>query len=213
VKVTNPGDAPASNVFITEVIPTGFKYIGADSGGQHDFAARTVKWFIGELAAGASKEVKVELEATTSGEFSHKVIATASRGIRTEKELATKVEGLSALLMEVVDTEDPIEVKSDTAYEIRITNTGSKDETEVKLVCTIPAQFKVKSVIGPVKYTVVGKEIVVENIGKLAPRADATFKVVVTAVAKGDARFKATLTSTGLTEPVTKQESTRVYED
>ncbi|MCX7666860.1 MAG: hypothetical protein N2112_15105 [Gemmataceae bacterium] len=213
VKVTNPGDAPASNVFITEIIPTGFKFVAADNGGQHDFAARTVKWFLGELAAGASKEVKVELEAMTSGEFHHKVIATASRGIRTEKEMSTKVEGLSALLMEVVDTEDPIEVKADTAYEIRITNTGSKDETDVKLVCSVPAQFKVKAVSGPVKYSVVGNEIVFEPISKLAPRADATFKVVVTAVAKGDARFKATLTSAGLTEPVIKQESTRVYED
>lgn len=213
VKVTNPGDAPASNVFITEIIPTGFKFVAADNGGQHDFAARTVKWFLGELAAGASKEVKVELEAMTSGEFHHKVIATASRGIRTEKEMSTKVEGLSALLMEVVDTEDPIEVKADTAYEIRITNTGSKDETDVKLVCTVPAQFKVKAVSGPVKYSVVGNEVVFEPISKLAPRADATFKVVVTAVAKGDARFKATLTSAGLTEPVIKQESTRAYED
>lgn len=212
-KVTNPGDAPAVNVVVTEMIPAGFKFISADSGGQHDFATRTIKWFVGEIPAGQSKEVKAELVAVAIGDFNHKTVASASRGIKTEKELATKVEGLSAMLMEVVDTEDPVEVKGETAYEIRITNTGSKFENDVKLVCTIPPQMKFKDAQGPVKFEVIGNEVVFQTIPKLAPRADATFKVIVTAAAKGDARFKATLISGGLTEPVTKQESTRVYED
>lgn len=212
-KVTNPGDAPAGNVVLTEIIPAGFKYISADAGGQHDFATRTVKWFIGDIPAGQSKEVKTELMAVGTGDFTHKATASASRGIKTEKEIPTKVEGLSALLMELVDVDDPVEVKADTAYEIRITNTGSKFENDVKLVCTIPPQMKFKAAQGPVKYEIIGNEVVFQTLPKLAPRADASFKVIVTASSKGDARFKATLTSGGLTEPVTKQESTRVYED
>ncbi|WP_020472492.1 CARDB domain-containing protein [Zavarzinella formosa] len=212
-KVTNPGDAPAVNVVVTEMIPAGFKFISADNGGQHDFATRTVKWFVGEIPAGQTKEVKTDLMAVGTGDFNHKVMASAARGIKTEKDITTKVEGLSAMLMEVLDTEDPVEVKADTAYEIRITNTGSKFENDVKLVCTIPPQMKFKDAQGPVKYEIIGNEVVFQTLPKLAPRADASFKVIVTAVAKGDARFKATLTSGGLTEPVTKQESTRVYED
>jgi len=45
-KVINPGDAAASNVFITEVIPSGFKFVQADNGGQLDDAASSVKWFV-----------------------------------------------------------------------------------------------------------------------------------------------------------------------
>jgi uncharacterized repeat protein (TIGR01451 family) len=212
-KVTNPGDAPATNVFITEVIPTGFKFVAADNGGQHDFATRTVKWFVGELAAGQAKEVSVELLATTTGDFTHKVVANGSRGIKAEKEHPTKIEGVSALLMELIDTEDPIEVKTETTYEIRITNTGSKLENDVKLVCTIPAQMKFKAAKGPVKYEVIGNEVVFTTIPKLGPREDATFKITVEGVVKGDARFKASLTSGGLTQPVIKEESTRVYSE
>jgi Domain of unknown function DUF11 len=212
-KVTNPGDAPATNVFVTEMIPAGFKFVSADNGGQHDFASRTVKWFVGEVGPGQTREVKAEMIAVNTGDFSHKVIASASRGIKSEKDLPTKIEGLSALLMEVVDVDDPVEVNSETAYEIRITNTGSRFENDVKLVCTIPPQMKFKSCQGPVKYEIVGNEVVFQTLPKLAPKADATFKVIVTAAAKGDARFKATLTSGSLTEPVIKQESTRVYED
>ncbi|MEZ6140179.1 MAG: DUF11 domain-containing protein [Zavarzinella sp.] len=212
-KVTNPGNAPASNVVITELIPAGFSYVASDNGGQHDYASRTIKWFIGEIPAGQSKEVRAELLPTSIGEHSHRIIATADRGIRSNQDVTTKVEGLSALLMELVDVDDPIEINNDTAYEIRITNTGTKYENDVKLICTIPPQFRFKAAQGPVKYEIVGNEIVFENLPKLAVKADVTYKVVVTAVTKGDARFKATMTAGGLTQPVIKEESTKVYGD
>ncbi len=213
VKVTNPGDAPASNVFITEMVPNGFKFHQAEGGGQHDEATRSVKWFIGELPPGQSREVKIDLVATSQGEFVHKVVAHASRGMKAEQDVKTVVEGISAISMEVIDTEDPVEVGTDTSYEIRIANTGTKAETDVKLVCNLPAQVKMKSVAGPVRYDVVGNEIIFHPLPRLAPRADAVFKVTVTAVAKGDARFKASLTTASIVEPVTKVEVTKVYAD
>jgi uncharacterized repeat protein (TIGR01451 family) len=213
VKVTNPGDLPATNVFLTEIVPPGFKFVAADAGGQFDGAAGSVKWFIGEIGPGESKEVKVDLLAITAGEFTHKATASASRGMKADHELRTTVEGLSAIMMEVVDIEDPVEVGGDTAYEIRVTNTGSKAETNVKLICTLPAQMKLKSVKGPAKYEVVGKDVVFQPLERLAPRADVVYMVTVTAVQKGDARFKAALTTASLVEPVVKVEPTKVYGD
>lgn len=210
-KVTNPGDAPAANVFITQLVPSGFKFVQADANGQHDESSRSVKWFVGELGAGESREVKVELLATSQGEFTHKVVAHSARGMKAEQELKTVVEGISAISMEVVDTDDPVEVGADTSYEIRIANTGTKAESDVKLVCAIPPQMKLKSVTGPARYEMVGNDVVFQSLPRLAPRADAVFKVTVTAVAKGDARFKTSLTTASLVEPVTKVEVTKVY--
>jgi uncharacterized membrane protein len=213
VKVTNPGDAPATDVAVTEHVPAGFKFVAADAGGKYDPSTRTVHWSVGELAAGKACELKWELMATGTGTQTHKVVAGGTGGLKAEKALATTVEGLSALAMEVTDTDDPVEVGADTSYEIRVTNTGSKDETDVKLVCAIPPQMKFKSAAGPVKYDVVAGEVVFHALPKLEAKADVTFKVTVTAAVKGDARFKATLTAGGLSEPVTKQESTRLYAD
>jgi hypothetical protein len=213
VRVTNPSDAPASNVFVAHVIPTGFKFVQADNGGQLDDASRSIKWFIGELGAGQVKEVKCELLASVPGEFSHKAMAYASRGMKAEQELKTAVEGLAAILMEVVDTEDPVEVGGDTAYEIKITNTGTKAESDVNLICTIPPQLKLKSIQAPVKYEMVGNDIVFQTLPRLSPRADVVFKINVTAVVKGDARFKASLTTGSLIEPVIKVEPTKVYSE
>jgi uncharacterized repeat protein (TIGR01451 family) len=213
LRVTNPGDAPTANVFVAHAIPTGFKFVQADNGGQLDDATRSVKWFIGDLGAGQVKEMKCELMASVSGEFTHKAIAYASRGMKAEQELNTAVEGLAAILMEVVDTEDPVEVGGDTAYEIKITNTGTKAESAVNLICTIPPQMKLKSIQAPVKYEMVGNDIVFQTLPRLSPRADVVFKINVTAVMKGDARFKASLTTGSLIEPVIKVEPTKVYSE
>ena len=142
LKVTNPGSAPAGNVSVIHQLPQGFKFFTASSGGRHDANTGTVSWFVGDLTPGESREVSVDVVAVNIGEHRSKAVATAARGLRTESETVTRVEGLSALLMELVDTEDPIEVGAETSYEIRVTNTGSKTETNLELVCTIPDKME-----------------------------------------------------------------------
>jgi uncharacterized repeat protein (TIGR01451 family) len=213
IKVTNPGDAPATNVSISDQIPPGFKFVQASDGGRHDFSTRTVSWFLGEVGPGQVREVKLEVVAINPGEHHHRVSAQAARGLKVENDILTRVEGLSALLLEVVDTEDPIEVGAETSYEIRITNTGSKTETDIKLVCLIPEKMQFKGAQGPSRFHEQGKEVIFEVLPKLAPRADAIYRVNVKALAPGDVRFKTQITSTNLIEPVIEMESTRIYED
>jgi uncharacterized repeat protein (TIGR01451 family) len=213
ITVTNPGDASATNVSVHDVVPAGFKFVAASDGGRHDFSTRTVTWFLGELGPAQTKEVNLECEAVNPGEWHHKATAQAARGLRDEKECMTRVEGLSAILLEVVDTEDPIEVGADTSYEIRITNTGSKTETDIKVACVIPDQMQFKGAQGPARYQEHGKELIFDPIAKLAPRADAIFRVTVKGIAPGNVRFKTQITSTNLTEPVIEMEATRIYDD
>jgi uncharacterized repeat protein (TIGR01451 family) len=213
LKVTNPGDAPASNVTVGDIVPEGFKVLAASDGGRHDFSTRTVSWFLGEIGPGQTREVKLEVQAINPGEFKHKASAVGARGLRAESELSARIEGLSALMLEMVDTEDPIEVNSETAYEVRITNTGSKVETDIKLIATIPDKMEFKSAQGPSRYHEEGKLIVFEPVEKLAPRADAIFRINVKALEAGTVRFKIQMTSTNLVEPVIKMEATRIYSD
>jgi uncharacterized repeat protein (TIGR01451 family) len=213
LKVSNPGDAPATNVTVSDVVPEGFKVLAASDGGRHDFSAHTVSWFLGDVKPGEAREVKLEVQAINPGEFKHKASAVGAHNLSAESELATRVEGLSALMLEMVDTEDPIEVNSETSYEVRISNTGSKVETNIKLTATIPDKMEFKSATGPVRFHEEGKLIVFEPIEKLAPRADAVFRINVKAIDQGIVRFKIQMTSTNLTEPVIKMEATRIYSD
>jgi len=213
LKVTNPGDASATNVTVAHTVPAGFKVLAASDGGRHDFQTRTVSWFLGEIGPGQGRELKFEVQAVNVGEYKHKATAVGARGLRAESELPCRIEGLSALLVELVDTDDPIEVSGDTAYEVRISNTGSKTEDDIKLVATIPDKMQFKNAQGPARYREEGKTVIFEPVAHLAPRADAIFRINVKAMEAGTVRFKIHVTSANLTDPVIKMEATRIYSD
>ncbi len=214
-KVSNPGSATANHVTLTEQVPLGFKVLAASGGGRHDFVSRTVVWFLGDLPAGETKEVALEVVAINPGEYHHKAVVTAARGLKAEGELVMRVEGLPALLMELVDTEDPVEVGKDTAYEIRITNTGTKTETNLQVTCTLPEGLELRGVKGAFGCAMKqeGRDLVFAPLPKLPPRADAIYRVQVRCLAAGDLRFQARVRADGLSQPVLREESTRVYGD
>lgn len=213
LQITNPGDAPATNVTISHQVPAGFKVLAASDGGRHDFSTRSVSWFMGEIAPGKVHEVKLEVEAINSGSHVHRATAVGARGLRSEAEMATRVEGLSAIMLEMVDTDDPIEVNSQTSYEIHITNTGSKTENDIKLVAIIPDEMEFVGAQAPVRFRKDGKLVIFESLPKLDPRADVVFRINVKGKVPSIVRFEIRVTSANLIEPVIKMEPTRIYSD
>jgi len=185
------------------------------SNGRHDFVTRSVVWFLGDLEPGQDKEVTVELMAINPGEFKHIATVSAARGLRAQGEMVTRIEGLPALLMELVDTEDPVEVGKETSYEIRVTNTGTKAETNLQLTCTIPDSMEIRAAKGAAgcPFRVEGRELIFAPLPRLAPRVDAIYRVTVRCMGAGDMRFQARMRADGLTQPVLREESTRVYGD
>lgn len=215
LKVTNPGSAPATNVSLVDQVPQGFKFVSATSEGRHDFVSRTVYWQLGDIPAGQTKEVNLELVAINAGEHKNKAVVTAARGLKDEQEAMTTVMGVSALLMELVDLDDPVELGYETSYEVRVTNTGTKTETNVQLVCTLPDKMEFRGARAPAgaQFKMEGHDVVFDPLPRLAPRADAIYRINVKGLAAGDMRFRARIKADGLTEPVLKEESTKVYGD
>ena len=215
LKVTNPGSAPANGVEVKEVIPAGFKFHQANNGGQFQEGTRLVTWNLDNLPPGQSKDLAVDLIPIDVGE--HRLIAhvKTARGLKSEAELRTVVEGLSSLFMEVSHADDPIEVGAETAYEIRVANTGTKTETNVEVVCTLPAQleFKGAKCTTTLRYRQEGRELIFEPLPRLAPKADVIYRVQVKGIAPGDIRFRTRFRADGLKEPVLREESTRIYSD
>src|SRR5262249_48252418 len=149
------------------------------------------------------------------GEHKNQVVATAARGLRADGAIVTRIEGLPALLMELADLDDPVEVGASTSYEIRVTNTGTKTESNLQLVCTVPDQMKCLDARGPAgcPFKVQGNQVIFQPLPKLAPRVDAIYRVSVHCLSPGDCRFRAQITADGLSNPVLREESTRVYGD
>jgi uncharacterized repeat protein (TIGR01451 family) len=212
-KVTNPGDAPANNVVIGDVIPEGFKFIGTTEGGRHDTATHAVSWFLGDIGPGQAREVKLEVQAASPGEHRHHALVQAARGLKVEGEVLTRVECLSELALDVMPTEDPVEVGEETTYDIKVRNVGSKTETDVRLSCTLPEQMEFKGAQAPVAFRAEGRAIAFEPLPQLTPQAEVVYHVHVKALAAGDVRFKAQASSTNLVEPLLETRPTRIYTD
>lgn len=215
LKVANPGSAPATSVEVQGLIPAGFKFQQANHGGQFQEATRLVTWNIGDLQPGQSKDIAVDLIPIEVGE--HRLIANVktARGLRSDAETRTFVEGLPSLLIEVAHVDDPIEVGAETAYEIRVANTGTKTETNVEVVCTLPdeLEFKGAKCTTTLRYRQEGRELIFEPLPRLAPKADVIYRIQVRGLAPGDIRFRTRIRADGLREPVMREESTRIYSD
>lgn len=229
VTVTNSGEVPVSGVTVSEVLPAGFKVTCAGDGKP---SADKLTWAAGDLAVGASKSFEFEGSTSQPGSLTHKVEAAGDRNTKAACECVTNVEGIPGLRMELVDSVDPVEKNGELTYEIKVTNTGTKADSDVKIVCELPKELEYVSCSGPTKgegrarfgqplanapldektkRPVVGQYVEFDPISDLAPKTEAVFKVKVKAVGTGDVRFKAIMTSKHLTAPVTKEESTRVY--
>ncbi len=67
------------------------------------------------------------------------------------------VEGIAAIMFEVVDVNDPIEVGGETTYEIRVMNQGSKASGNVRLVVLLPAELQAIDADGPTGHAIDGQ--------------------------------------------------------
>jgi uncharacterized repeat protein (TIGR01451 family) len=213
--VTNPGTAPATNVEVHELIPPGFKFHQAQQGGKYHEATRQVTWMLGNVLPGQRREIAVDLIPIEPGKHRFVAFAKTAHGLKAESEINTQVEGLPSLFMEVAHIDDPIEVGAETAYEIRVANTGTKTETNVEVICTLPDQleFRGAKCSTTLRYRQEGRELVFEPLPRLAPKADVIYRVQVKGVAPGDIRFRTRIRADGLKDPVLREESTRVYSD
>ncbi len=215
LKITNPGSAPANNVEVQEQIPSGFKFQQANFGGQYQEATRLVTWNLGDLQPGQSKEIAVDLIPIEIGNHRLSAFVKTARGLKTEVEMRTVVEGLPSLFIEVAHVDDPIEVGAETAYEIRVANTGTKTESNIEVVCTLPEQleFKGAKCTTTLRFRQEGRDLIFEPLPKLAPKADVIYRVQVRGLAPGDIRFRTKIRADGLKDPLIREESTRVYSD
>ena len=213
VSVTNPGTAPAKDVELVTHLPKGLKFVKANNAGHYDPQRHSVTWSLEELPPAETGSVLLTALPIEAGEQKLLTEGKAQQGLADQHEQTIVVEGLAAIFFEVVDVEDPVEAGGETTYEIRVMNQGSKACTQVQVAAALPAEMAPIDAEGPVRHQVRGQEIVFEPLPRLAPKADTTFRLRVQGVQPGHHRVSVQVSCAEIPEPVTKEESTRVYSD
>ena len=211
--VTNTGTGAAKNTNLVTAMPKGVAFAYATEEGIHDEFGNTVHWGFGELGPGESKTVVLTGVATAVGEQNCQTVVTADGEIREESSWMTKVEGVAAVLLEVSDVDDPVEVQAETVYEIRIVNQGSRAATNIQLSAVIPYELEPIAADGPTMQSMVEDTLRFDPIDKLDAKAEVVYRVKVKAMKPGDHRFKVKLETGELSQPVVEEEATRVYQD
>ena len=211
--VANDGSVANNNVHISQVIADGFKFVSADHQGKFDPATKTIHWFIGRIEPGETTQVNCELNCQQIGEFAHVVQVLSDSGVRAEAKIDTRVDGIASLTMELVDFDDPVETGSETAYEIRVKNDGSKAATGVSVACELPAGMELLHAKSPVEKTVEGRMLTFKPIDQIAPGEQVTIRIQMKVIRDGSHRLRARLSGGGLQEPMLLEEGTRAYSD
>lgn len=212
ITASNPGNAAAGNVVVTDLVPVGMSFQSAGQGGAYDAQTRSVSWKLGELAAGASARLDVTLAGERAGKPCNVATVTADRGLTDSAQVCTEVAGIPALLLEVVDNPDPVEVGSGTTYTIRVTNQGTADATNVVIQSMLADGEELVKASGASAASVSGAQVQFAPVPTLAPAQVVEYLVEVKAVkATGDVRFRVMMNADQLSDAVREEESTRLY--
>ena len=208
ITVANTGEVPATKTVLTDQVPQGASVVSASAGGASQ--AGRVVWNLGTIPAGQAKKVTVTVSAAQPATLRSTAGAKAVC-CEASATASTVVKGIPAILLEVVDVEDPIEVGSTITYVITVTNQGSAMGTNIVLACTLPQQQSYVSSDGPTRGAIDGQMVTFAALPSLAPKAQATYRLVAKGVAPGDVRFKVSMTTDQQPTPVEETESTNVY--
>ncbi|MEX0643445.1 MAG: hypothetical protein WD468_12125 [Pirellulales bacterium] len=213
VIVANPGTAVAHDVHLVTKLPKGMRFVRANNMGEYDAATHAVYWSLAELPEGERGSVELVAMPIETGPQTLEVEGHAQQGLSDQKQQQIIVEGLEAIMFEVRDLEDPIEVGGETGYEIRVVNQGTKAATNVKVSVNLPPGMQVISAEGETRHAAQGTNIVFEPLAQLAPKADTVYRVKVQGMQAGDQRVIVEVNTDDLGQPIRREESTRVFGD
>jgi uncharacterized repeat protein (TIGR01451 family) len=213
VSVQNPGTAPAHDIELMTKLPKGMKFVRANNMGQYDATTHAVYWSLAELPEGEKGTVELVAMPVEAGQQTLEVQGKAQQGLSDQTKRDVVVEGISAIMFEVKDTEDPIEVNGETTYEIRIVNQGSKAATNVQVVVSLPPGLQFVSASGETHFSAERGGIVFAPLKQLAPKADTVYRVQVKGTQPGDQRVAVQVSTDDISQPIRREESTRVFGD
>jgi len=205
--VSNNGDAPAPGTQLVVAVPSGTTFVSATGGGKA--SGGNIVWDLGALAPGAKQDLCATFTSSTAGKYAFNGSVKGTCATQVSSTCETKIVGISALLLEKADNPDPIQINENTTYTVKVTNQGTADDTNIKMVVEFPEE------ITPVSAsnggTVSGKTVTFPAYPRLAPKQAFEYTITAKGVKVGDARVKFIRTSDGIPAPTSAEESTRVY--
>lgn len=206
-EVTNTGNGTSDGSVLVASIPSNAAFKSASNEGNK--SGNSVSWDLGSIRPGGTRNVSMTLVATSAGSAGANASVEGVCVNTASAAASLPVVGVPALLLEAVDSVDPLEIGDSTQYEIRVTNQGNGPATNIRLT----GSFE------DLRYITSQGHTPIENTDKsltfgafsLEPKQTVSWVIQLEATAVGDQRFKIIMNSDQLTRPVEETESTTIY--
>ena len=179
--------------------------------GNPVISANLATWNIGDLAVGEVKKYSATI-VCQCGKYCFEVIANSMGGAYSKAECRTSWKGgCNTLLLECIDTLDPVIVNEETSYIIEVTNLSTATDRNIKVDAVFPKEIQLISTEGVTPSIIENNRVSFFPYAFLQPNKKITWKIKTRAIKPGDLRIKVHLTSENFYREAVEGESTKVY--
>lgn len=209
--------APASNCILIDRLPPNITFKSASHSGVYDEKNHTITWQLGTLLPGDMEARNVELVPQKRGTFDDEAKVSCEEGITVTDSHKILVSGVSALLVQEYDTEDPVEVGKTTTYVIEVRNQGFHPVTNIDIVSSIPpcTQYvtaNAKDTVGnSYSHQVKDETVVFEKVPLLDSGEKVIVKLTVRVLQKGEVWNTTTVKCNEFSKVIVGEEPTTTY--
>jgi uncharacterized repeat protein (TIGR01451 family) len=211
LQLRNSGSVPLTGATLRDRLPAELTFRSATDGGTLDPRTGEVVWSFGNVAAGEERVVRVSALAARPG--TRAVMSgqlTANPNVQQKADNTIQVLGIPALRVDVTSDVNPVEVGKQVTYTIRLTNQGTLPADQIDVAAEVPPLMRALGGRGPKAPATRGNTVTFPALANLQPGQTATLIVFGQAIEAGDARFRVTVQSPVVAQPVVTEEATRI---
>ena len=218
---TNTGEAPLTNVTITDTFAAGMSYVESSPEGTIPEGGNTVTWVVGDLAIDEEATVTLTLQGDEVGTLVNTASVTATEDVSDEDEINVAILAATGATIQITDSVDPIREGEQVTFTVIVSNQGRSPMTEVTVTVPVNDEYFTIDSTSDTKATIDAENSTVTySHGEALATGDSfTFSITATAnelpeeLIRLDTVTTATLTYAEFSQSVGSDEGTTVIEE
>jgi uncharacterized repeat protein (TIGR01451 family) len=213
IRITNPGNAIARGVQLGAMMPVQATFISATGGGgPKEGEPNQILWKVPDIQPNGEQVFELKCELGKPGSNRVQVAVMGDGDLRDANFVATEVEAMADLHLEVNDPKGPMPLGEEVPFEIIVKNRGAKGADNVQAFAFFSEGVEPVQVIGH-RHQIEPGKVILDPILKLGPGESVTVKILAKAQKAGSHTFRAEVHCPSLIVKLSQQETTQFYGD
>jgi len=145
INLENTGTAPARKVRVVTTLPVSGRLVKIPKDADYDRATRKLLWKLDQVEPNAKLPFAFQVRMTGSGFYDCIAEATADGTTKVVDRQHTEVMGMAVVELDVTEPKRVLDVNGVTTFQIRISNSGTKDATNLQVTADLSENLKAEA--------------------------------------------------------------------